>query len=169
MLRKLKALIALAGLCLSCATVQPIVTKIGHAVDCSTNAVVSQLPAIITDVVTGLLSKDYMKILTDIASRVGDDALVCAVAASTGQARARLAAGTAAQPNAEAVARNGDEYLKLREVRFVLDDPEFAATSPRCQPACNACQQCIQLSGGQPGVLMPPVCAPKLPRPAGCP
>ncbi len=172
MLRKLKALIILAGFCVSCgngcATTTPIVTAIGHAVDCSANAVVSQLPGIMTDVVTDLLSKDYMKLLTDLATRVGDDAVACGVAASTGAARARLAAGTAAQPNAEAVAGHGEEYLRLRDVRFTESSTSFGASAPYCQPSCNSCQRCIQLTGGQPPVLLPPVCAPKSPKPPGC-
>ncbi len=118
MLRKLKALIILAGFCASCATTQPIVSKVEHVVDCSASAVVSQLPGIITEVATDLLSQNYVKLLTDLASKVGDDVVVCSVAASTGNAKARLAAGTAAQPNAETIAANGEAYLRARDVRF---------------------------------------------------
>ncbi len=120
MLRRLKALIALAGLCLSCATINPVVQKVGHAVDCSAKAVVSQLPSIVAEVATDLLAKDYVKLLTDIGKRVGTDALVCAVKVSADSAEVRMAATPGAQPNAEAIRTNGTEYLRMVDAQFAV-------------------------------------------------
>ena len=42
------------------------------------------------------------------------------------------------------------------------------ANPPVCIPACDACHYCVQLSS-PPGHLLPPTCAPKSPKPSGCP
>lgn len=123
--RRLRLLLILAGACASCATVQPTVTQVQGVVDCSAKAVVSQLPAIITDVTTDLLAKDYVKLLTDLAQRVGDDAVVCAVSLSAQAAENRKAShpGTA-QPNADVVTTNAADYLRLRAVRLSTGAPQ---------------------------------------------
>ncbi len=151
-----------------CATTQPVVTKVSNVVDCSAQTVVSQLPSIISEVVTDLLSTDYVKLLTDIGRRVGTDAMVCAVKVAGDRASVRMATTPGDQPNAEAIRDHADTYLQLRDVKFV-EPPARENAAAYCQPACNACQQCFQLSGGQPVHLLPPACIPKLPRPDGCP
>lgn len=123
MLKRLRALIILAGCCAACATTQPVVTQVGHVVDCSAAAVVSQLPTIVSEVATDLLSKDYVSLLTDVGKRVGTDVLVCAVKVSSDGAEARMAATPGEQPNAEVIQKHAAEYLLLTHAEFAGPTP----------------------------------------------
>lgn len=151
----------------SCAHTTPVVTKIGHVVDCTATKVKEQIPAVFTDVLTDLLSSDYAKLLSDVARRVGDDVVACAVLASQQAASARMGATEAAAPNATAIRDHAEEYLRLREVQFSAG-PDMGAAAI-CRPACDACHVCFQLTPQPGGPLLPPTCAPRLPKPAGCP
>lgn len=120
MLNKLAcALIAVLASCAGCAHTTPVTTKVSHVVDCTATQVKEQLPAVFTEVLTDLLSKDYVGLLTDIAKRVGDDVVVCAVKESAAAAESRASATPGVEsPNADAIRANAAEYLRVREVKF---------------------------------------------------
>jgi len=120
----LLALLAVSMAIPACATTgSPVLTKVESAVDCSAGQVKAQLPNIITDVTTDLLSANYIKLLVDLAKRVGDDVVVCAVAAASSEAHARLASATAAQPNADRILDHAESYLSARGVTFASPPP----------------------------------------------
>lgn len=153
----------------SCAHTTPAVQVVGHVVDCSAKAVVDQLPTIVAEVATDLLSKDYVALLENVGRRVGTDVLVCAVKDSADGAAARMAATEGEQPNASAIKTHAADYLRLRDVKFAPSPAAPSlASAPICHPACDACHVCFQIIS-PPGVLIPPTCAPKSPKPAGCP
>lgn len=103
----------------ACAHTTPAVTVVSHVVDCTTSEVKAQLPAVFTEVLTDLLSKDYVGLLTSVAKRVGDDVVVCAVRESAGAAASRASATPGVEsPNADAIRANAAEYLRLREATF---------------------------------------------------
>jgi hypothetical protein len=134
----------------------PVLTKVVDVVDCAADKVQSQLPSIITDVTTDLLSKDYVGLLTKLAQRVGDDAVVCAVALAATAAENRKAAHPgSAQPNADVVTANAMAYLTAREVRFASG----LASGPFCSPACVPPLVCRVPTGPAPkpgwGICVP--------------
>ena len=167
MINKLFAtLIACIAAWSSCATTQPTLTKVEHIVSCAASEVKAQLPAILSEVATDLLSKDYAKLLADVGRRVGTDAMVCAVALASDSAGARMADTNGEQPNAENIRTNAAAYLKARDVHF--------AAAPMgmyfCNPTCDACHVCSPVVNpiGNPH-LGAGVCLPRSPKPAGCP
>lgn len=55
--------------------------------------------------------------------------------------------------------------------RFLEPQPagEAAASAPTCVPSCDACHFCFQLVTPPGQLRPPPFCAPKNPKPLGCP
>lgn len=110
-----------------CATTNPVVSKIEHGIDCLLPEIEAQVPSILSDVATALLSSDYpnkLKAIEDgvapkLAKVAASDVVVCAVQASVAQAGARASTTSGAQPNAAAIQAHGNEYLQARGATFV--------------------------------------------------
>ncbi len=60
----------------SCATVQP---KAERVVDCTADKLQKQSVALFTEVLADLAAQDYMGLLADLATRVGQDVVICVV------------------------------------------------------------------------------------------
>lgn len=74
--RRLKALIALAGLCACCAHASPPIVAFGH---CSTAALTKASQGILGRVMTALAQGDYVEELAALATEVGAAEVGCAV------------------------------------------------------------------------------------------
>lgn len=104
---------------LGCGTTgSPVITKVSHTIDCTIDQVKEQLPAIVDDASTCLVGGNYLACLAQLGIRVGDDAVVCAVAVAKAEAVHRASGRPGMQPNAEAITAHADDYLARRGVTF---------------------------------------------------
>ena len=160
---------AIVASCAGCATVKPIQTTAIGIVDCTAPKIEAQLPAIVTEVTTDLLSKDYLPLLISLGQRVGDDVVACGIQYASAQADARKSALPGVEePNADKIQANVASYLTTRGVVFAPRPPvSMMASTPVCVPACDRCHVCVLFTGGGGGTH-PPTCALRLPRPPGC-
>lgn len=101
----------------NCATTNPILTKVGHVVDCSVEQVKQQIPQLVDIVATTLVSQDYIGSLVKLAKQYGDDVIICAVQFASKEAAYRSAIASG-QGNADLIVVNANDYLARREVQF---------------------------------------------------
>lgn len=120
----MKRLLAAIYFCLAftaaCGTTgQPVLTTVSHVVDCTVDQVRQQIPSIVDDAATCLVGGNYLACLTQLGTRVGEDAMLCAVALAGSEAGHRMAMSPmGAQPNASAIREHAESYLTARDVRF---------------------------------------------------
>jgi len=71
-----KLLAAFLVLLTSCATVAP---KAENTAKCTADKIVQQRDAILSEVIADLAAQNYVALLTELAMRVGQDVVTCAV------------------------------------------------------------------------------------------
>ncbi len=139
----MKILAVIISAALGCSTVKPIadpvLSKVEGAIDCTAPLIVSQRVAIAEEVARDLASVDWAALLADLANRVKDDVVICAVQASV--AKASAPAATSSSTADDPIVKNGRAYLFARDVHFVRQQAAMGSIGG-CVPACVAPKVC---------------------------